>query len=474
MTRWDTAIVWFRRDLRLHDHPALAAAVAGARSVLPLFVLDSRLLGEAAAPARRWFLARSLVELDRSLRERGSGLLIRTGDPDTVVPQVARDLRAEVVLASRDVTPFSHRRDTHVAEALERDGRRLLLQPGLLLAEPETMLTAAGSPYTVFTPFWRSLGKAPRRTPLPAPTSVDTPSSVMDSAPDVLDRLSQEEGSVTAQLAASLPEPGERAAQRRLRECVAGGLRHYGERREWLSGEGTSHLSPDLHVGTLSPLQVETAALELGEPAVPFVRQVAWRELYHHQLFHRRAVTARSEDALMAAFREERDDREAVAAWRAGRTGIPVVDAAMRQLTATAWMSNRARLIVASFLTRHLLMDYRIGERHFLRHLIDGDVANNGGGWRWSAGVGSDAQPWFRVFNPVLQGRRFDPDGTWVRRWVPELARVPVEHVHDPWELADGDLQTAGVLLGETYPHPIVDLLAARGRALDALSAIRR
>ncbi len=270
-----------------------------------------------------------------------------------------------------------------------------------------------------------------------------------------------------------LPQPGESAAQERLRAWVEGGLVGYGEGRNELDGEATSHLGAALHLGTLSPLQVENAALELGDAALPFVRQVAWREFYHHLLFHRRADPHHGPDSpFMAAFRRQADDPVAVAAWQEGRTGVPVVDASMRQLAASSWLSNRARLVAASFLTRHLLMDYRIGERHFMRHLVDGDLANNLGGWQWTAGVGADPQPWFRIFNPVLQGRRFDPRGDWVRRWVPELAGVPEQHIHAPWEMPAAVAAAAGVRLGETYPRPVVDLRQGRERALAAFRSI--
>jgi deoxyribodipyrimidine photo-lyase len=218
---------------------------------------------------------------------------------------------------------------------------------------------------------------------------------------------------------------------------------------------------------------VESSALEVGRDAMPFLRQIAWREFYHHLLVHRRTTRDRvSDSAFMAIFRSEADDPESVAAWREGRTGVPVVDAGMRQLAASSWLSNRARLVVASFLTRHLLMDYRIGQRHFMRHLIDGDVANNLGGWQWTAGVGSDPQPWFRIFNPVLQGQRFDPEGTWVRRWVPELADVPAPYIHAPWEMSDAVAAAAGVRLGQTYPRPIIDLQVGRERALAAFRSV--
>ncbi len=449
---WTTAVVWFRRDLRLADHPALAEAVTHALRVVPLFILDDRLLG-GAAPSRSWFLRRSLTVLDAELRARGSALLVRHGRPEDLVPQVAAEVGAQVVLASRDVTPLSHRRDAAVASALERDGRRLGLRPGLLLTDPETMLTAAGSPYSVFTPFWRALQAAPRRGLLAAPDRVPKPldfvgdRSLIDKMADVAPPFSD------------LPDPGERAAHARLSAWVGGGLADYGAGRDVLSGEGASRLSADLHFGTLSPLQVESAALDAGVDATPFVRQLVWREFYHHRLFHRRTGDGSPDGSLLSAFRSEDADPRAVEAWREGRTGIPVVDAGMRQLAATGWLSNRARLVVASFLTRHLLMDYRIGEQHFMRHLIDGDVANNRGGWQWTAGVGADPQPWFRIFNPVRQGLRFDPDGAWVRRWVPELIGIADRHVHAPWEAP---------VAPDGYPWPVVELAAARERALAA------
>jgi deoxyribodipyrimidine photo-lyase len=461
----DTAIVWFRRDLRLEDHPALLEAVSGSSQVLPLFVLDDRLLDQAA-PARAWLLQQSLRALDRSLRARGSGLLVRRGRPEVIVPEVATEFDASVVLATRDVTPLSYRRDRAVATALERAGSRLALRPGLLLVEPERLLTAGGTPYGVFTPFWRALQTAPRRELLPAPEQIPTPPAALpeqswaDARPADVDPPLPD-----------LPEPGEAAASARLTAWVAGGLADYAGDRDALSGSGTSRLGADLHLGTLSPLQVESAALEAGVDSTPFVRQLAWREFYHHLLFHRRSGGDAVESPLLAAFRSEEDDPEAVSAWRAGRTGIPVVDAAMRQLLATGWLSNRARLVVASFLTRHLLMDYRIGERHFMRHLVDGDVANNRGGWQWTAGVGADPQPWFRIFNPVRQGSRFDPDGSWVRRWVPELANVPDRYIHAPWEMPPDVAASAGVRLGTAYPRPIVDLAAGRERALAAFKA---
>lgn len=459
-----TMVVWFRRDLRLSDHPALASAVAEASMIVPLFVLDERLLeGPTASTSRTWYLKRSLAELDLALRARGSGLLVVAGRPEVVVPAVARQHDAVLVVASRDVTPYSHRRDSAVSRALEADGRRLALREGLLLVEPERIHTTSGTPFGVFTPFWRALQKAGRRDTQPAPDVIHSPRS-MASPSEALSDASAVEPPIDG-----LPDPGESAAQSRLRRWVQDGLGQYGTARDGLDGAATSHLGPDLHLGSLSPLQVERAVLAGDGDPTPFVRQLAWREFYHHLLFHRRdgsdpALT----EAIARMARPEEADPAAVAAWRDGRTGIPTVDAGMRQLLTTGWLSNRARLVAASFLTRHLLIDHRIGERHFMRHLIDGDVANNRGGWQWCAGVGADPQPWFRIFNPVLQGRRFDPEGAWLKRWLPELERVPTRYVHEPWEMPDEIADVAGVRLGRDYPAPIIGLREGRARALAA------
>jgi deoxyribodipyrimidine photo-lyase len=255
----------------------------------------------------------------------------------------------------------------------------------------------------------------------------------------------------------------------RLATWVESGLDRYGADRDHLSGNGTSRLGADLHFGLLSPRQVEEAAARRGEVAEPFLRQLAWREFYHHVLFDRVRVRHGGAEAEgNAAVRPERSapsDPDAIAAWKAGRTGVPAVDAGMRQLAATAWMSNRARLVAATFLTRHLGVDHRVGEAHFMAHLVDGDVADNRGGWEWVAGVSPDAPPAFRIIDPVRHGQRFDPDGAWVRRWVPELARVPMEHVHAPWRMNPVEAAAIGFVLGVTYPAPIVDPVVARRRA---------
>ena len=464
---WDTVIVWFRRDLRVHDHPALSDAVARARRVVPVFVLDERLLhGRWPSDNRAWFLEGSLRALDAQLRERGGRLLLRSGPPELVIPQLAAEVGAEAVLVTRDVGPYARARDRAVAAALVADGRKLLARRGLLLSEPGELATATGASYTVFTPFWRALQRTERRTVLPAPRHIPVPS---EPDGDLLP--------APRPAPAALPQPGEVAARQRLRAWADSGLERYHERRNDLASDlmdsGTSRLSQDLHLGLLSVTEVEAVCGGPGAGPEAYRRQLAWREFYHHLLWHRpELASAPFQSRFGSLFRSESEDPEAVLAWREGRTGIPVVDAGMRQLAATGWLSNRARLIVASFLTRHLLVDYRVGEDHFMRHLVDGDLANDNGGWQWTAGVGTDAQPWFRIFNPVLQGQRFDPDGSYVRRWVPELATVADARIQDPWTMSADEIRAAGVVVGVDYPAPIVDLAEGRARALAAFRAI--
>lgn len=418
-------LVWFRRDLRLGDHPALTAAVASGRPVVPMFVWDPVLLDpRRTGPRRRRRLEAAIAALDRDLRARGGRLIVRTGRPEGEVVRVAREVGADAVYASRDFTPFAVARDRRIGSALD-----LRLFGGTLAVEPE-----ATGEVRVFTPFYRRWLAHVTEHPAPAPRRVDVP----DAVP-------------TASVPEAAPD-GEPEALARLARFAGIGAPTYALDRDRLDLDGTSRLGADLHLGTLSPRQVMATI-----PDASFRRQLAWRDWASHVLWFR--PTARR-----SAWREDlrdlawADDPDSLEAWIDGRTGYPVVDAAMRQLTTEGWIHNRARMIVASFLTKDLLIDWRLGEAHFQRELVDADVANNALGWQWTAGVGTDAAPFFRVFNPVRQGERFDPSGTWVRRWVPEIAAVPGRFIHRPWETPDGP--PAG------YPLPIVDHAEARTRAL--------
>ena len=459
MTKLDRAVLWFRRDLRLHDLPALADVLAAADEVVPLFVLDEALLrGRWPAPNRVAFLLGSLRALDEGLRARGSRLHLRRGRPAQVVPAFVAECGAEAVFVSRDYSPYGRWRDEAVARALGRVPFREC--PGVLIHEPEDVLKPDGTPYTVYTPFRKRWEALPRRRLLGVPQRIPTPDGLEAGAIPTNADLGLPAASAT------LLEAGEPAARQRLARFLATGLAHYAARRNDLGTPATSRLSQDLRWGLLSPLEVAAR----GEASAVFVSELVWREFFAHVLFH---VPSVRREAFQERFRSIawRNDPADIAAWQEGRTGVPIVDAALHELRATGFMHNRTRMIVASFLSKQLLVDWRIGEAHFMAHLVDGDVASNNGGWQWSAGVGTDAAPYFRVFNPVLQGERFDPDGAYVRRWLPALRRVPPPYIHQPWRMPPALQAESGCRLGIDYPLPLVDFEAARARALAAYRA---
>ncbi len=466
------AIVWFRRDLRLHDHPALAAALAAHEVVVPLFVLDPRLIGGRFSSANRtWFLLESVRALGDGLHRLGTELVVRVGDPRVVVPELAASIGSQDVFISRDHAPYGRARDVGVAERLAAGGARFHPLRGVLVHEPEDVATGEGRPYSVYAPFRRAWETRPRRTVLPPPTRL-VPHAVPAGSIPTLASLGLGDGPTAGP--GLLPTPGEPAARARLARWLDDGIAGYAANRDRPDlGAGTSRLSADLHLGLLSPLEVVERSVGPGEGRRVFVNELVWREFYAHVLFHRPDVRRR---AFQPAFQAIAWSTDPVAfdAWRDGRTGYPIVDAAMRQLAGSGWMHNRARMIVASFLTKDLLQDWRAGEAHFMCHLVDGDVASNNGGWQWAASTGTDPQPYFRIFNPVTQGRRFDPDGTYVRRWLPELARVPVKRIHAPWEMAADEQTASGCVIGRDYPGPIVDHATARLRALAAYETARR
>jgi len=458
-------IWWVRRDLRLADNPALAAALARADAVLPCFVVDPRLTRSPLVGAQRLgFLWGGLRALDAALRARGGRLIVRTGEPLAVLTRLRAETGAAAIVAEPDFSPYARARDRRVAAALP-----LELVGAPVVHHPAAVRTAAGAPFTVFTPFYRAwrARPAPSPTALPAaPRRVPVPATVASEP-------------LPEPPAASLPlVPGEEAAQRQLAAFVRDGLARYAEARDRLDGGGSARVSPYLRFGMLSARQAVTAALAASEEpayrrgAEAWVRELAWREFYVGVLYHFPHLPTAPFHPEYAAVRW-RDAPDELAAWQEGRTGYPAVDAAMRQLRAEGWLANRARLVAASFLVKDLLLDWRQGERWFRHHLLDGDPAANVGNWQWVAGVGTDAAPYFRVFNPVLQGRKFDPDGTYVRRWVPELARVPPAYLHAPWEMPRELQAQVGCRIGRDYPAPLVDHEVARRRALAAFERAR-
>ncbi len=450
-----TAVVWFRRDLRIHDHPALQHALERYERVVPLFVIDERILGGRWPSAnRRWFLAGALASLRAEIECRGGRLAIVGGDPAEVVPRFAAALGATAIVASRDYTPYGRARDEAVAGAAPAAGLKWRAGRGLLVHEPEDVRTADGGPFRAFAPFHRRWLSRPVRSVLPAPDVIPSGTHVPggDAAADVL--LGHPEPTANRPL---LLEPTETAARTRLDAWSRSpALAEYDTGRDRLDRDGTSRLSQDLRWGLLSAAAVVERCAGPGAGPARFRSEVAWRDFYAHLLWNEPRVARESfRRAFDGVWWES--DPVVIDAWRDGRTGYPMVDAAMRQLLATGWMHNRARMIVASFLTKHLGVDWRVGEAHFMAHLVDGDPASNNGGWQWAASTGTDPQPYFRIFNPTLQGRRHDPDGEYVRRWVPELGGIAGAAVHEP---------PAGA-----YLRPIVDHAAARGRALAAYSA---
>jgi deoxyribodipyrimidine photo-lyase len=467
------ALHWFRRDLRLADNPALLAAAAAAQQCIPLFVLDDALLGAAGrAPTRIAFLLDSLVALDRELAARGSRLLVLRGDPRQVLPEVCR--RHGVALASwnRDVSPYAHRRDAAVAAQLRDAGIATHTGHEVTIVPPEALRTASGGPYTVFTPYlraWQAWLVHHATAAMPAPAIPPLPPGLTADGPPHLADLR------IPAAAAPIPPGGAAAALQRLAAFVApgGALERYHERRDIPAESATSQLSPYLRFGCLAPAAAWRAAQAAGGAgAARWIAELAWRDFYAQILFCFPHVLRGAFRPIYDHIRWDDDDAR-FAAWCDGRTGFPIVDAAMRQLRAEAWMHNRCRMIVASFLTKDLLIDWRRGERWFMQHLLDGDPASNNGGWQWAAGTGTDAQPYFRIFNPTSQGQKFDPDGTYVRRYVPELRRVPARVIHEPWRLSPAEQQVVGCVIGRDYPAPVVDHARQRLVALERYRAVR-
>ena len=467
-------LVWFRgKDLRLADHAPLLVAIRDGE-VVPIFVVDPFFFAPERArelPNRMQFLVDSLAELAVSIEARGSQLLFAAGKSVDVVPRLAALFAAERVVAHRWSEPFGIERDRRVAAALALGGSRLELFEGETMAAPGQVLTGSGKPFSVFTPFARAFAKtvtidAPRPTPRTLPPLPPIPRAakkLLTSTPTL--------ASVGITRNERVVAGGERASRARLALFVKGPAARYEDGRNAMGVAGTSRLSQDLKFGTLSARAV-WHAVEDGLRDHPrawraFANELVWRELAYDVLRSRPEVLAHPFRPAWEGFPWRNDDK-AWRAWTSGTTGYPVVDAAARQLLAEGFVHNRARMIAASFLCKHLLLDFRLGEAHYMKHLTDGDWASNDLGWQWSAGCGVDAQPWFRVFNPVTQGERFDADGSYVRRWVPELATVPSRWVHCPWQAPPLELRAAGVNLGRTYPTPIVDHALARGRFLAA------
>ncbi len=464
-------IVWFRNDLRLTDNPALAAACDTGRPVIPLYILIEGGAGRPLGAASRWWLDKSLRSLAKDIVEMGGRLILRRGHAQTTLLDVVKAGGASAVYWNRRYEPGAQDEDRAIKEALGASGVEVREFNAALLSEPWDISTGSGGPYKVFSAYWRSAAPIAGRTgPLLRPRAIRVPAGCVTSEDLDAWRLHPRHPDWSGGLGAW--SPGEAGAHDRLDRFLDGPVNTYAADRDRPDLEGTSRLSPHLRFGEIGPRQVWRAAqARLHERHATrrgvetFLKELGWRE-FNHQLLHNFPNTVcENLDPKFDAF-PWRDSEADLEAWRRGRTGYPLVDAGMRQLWATGWMHNRVRMVVASFLVKDLLIDWRAGEAWFWDTLVDADLANNVGGWQWVAGSGADAAPYFRVFNPVLQAERFDPSGAYVRRWVTELARLSQPCIHRPWTADEFVLSEAGVRLGETYPTPIVDHAQARDRAL--------
>jgi len=468
------AIVWFRRDLRLQDNPALAHALANHQQVLALYVHAPREDEPwAAGGASQWWLHHALADLDAQLLGR---LVLQQGRSVDVLNRLVDATAAASVYWNRVYEPAAIARDTAIKRDLRARGVDVQSFGASLLFEPWQVMNRQGRPFRVFTPYWKHLVSQglPNRT-----CSVDD----ADIAAKVIDRVTGQRSLPLAELQLLPGIPWDQgmtaawrvsrdAAEARLDEFVATELERYETGRDLPAADQVSRLSPYLHFGQIGPREIVAACGDVGGVATPFLRELGWREFAAYQLYHFPQTSDQPLDQRFADF-PWRDDPAQLQAWQRGLTGIPLVDAGMRQLWQTGWMHNRVRMIVASFLTKNLLLPWQHGARWFWDTLVDADLASNTMGWQWTAGSGADAAPYFRVFNPVLQGTRFDPKGDYVRQWVPELGGMPVRWVHQPWAAPADVRRSANVELDADYPAPLVDLKASRERALSAWSAIK-
>ncbi|HUR57212.1 MAG TPA: deoxyribodipyrimidine photo-lyase, partial [Opitutaceae bacterium] len=457
-----STLLWFRQDLRLEDNPALQAAVARGGEIVPVFIFDEAgEWGRAPGAASRWWQHHSLSALDAALRSRGSRLVIARGDSEKILRDLLRETGASALHWNRRYEVSAIARDGWLETELRAAGVEVRTFNSALLHEPHAIANRQGRPFQVFSPYWRHCLAQNVAAPVKLGTQMLVapatwpPSLAVDDL-GLLPRIRWDADFYSAW------QPGEAGAAKRLRRFVAHALERYAEERDFPGLDGTSQLSPHLHFGEIGPRQIWAAIRTLarstgvfppGQGAATFLNELGWREFAHHLLFHFHRTIAHPLREEFERFPWAEDPGGArLVAWQQGRTGYPIVDAGMRQLWHMGWMHNRVRMIAASFLVKHLRLPWTQGAAWFWDTLVDANLANNTLGWQWSAGCGADASPYFRIFAPVLQGRKFDPEGDYVRRWVPELARVPAAHVHAPWEAPADVLRQAGVTLGENYP----------------------
>lgn len=471
----NVTILWFRRDLRLEDNPALAAAM-GRGTVLPIYINDAtEEYPWSAGGASRWWLHHALKDLDASLQPFGGRLQFYRGNPLEVLRQLIRVHSAKAVYWNRQYEPYRIEQDSAIKASLREDGVEVKSFNAGLLFEPWEIASLSGDPYKVFTPF----SKAVLKQGLPSPVAVpleqaewapgeETPQAATLEDLKLLPRISWDSGFYEKW------EPTRAGALKNLKRFLTEAITGYADGRNFPDEQGTSELSPYLAFGQIGPREiaarVETERDKKGGQV--YFSEILWREFAYHVLFHFPHTTDQPLQAKYADFpwEESPDDLKK---WQQGQTGYPIVDAGMRQLWATGWMHNRVRMIVASLLVKHLLLPWQEGARWFWDTLVDADLASNSLGWQWAGGCGADAAPYFRIFNPIIQGKKFDTEGHYVRRWVPELGKVPAQCIHSPWEASEIQLKAWGVTLGETYPRPIIEHREGRDRALKALESLK-
>jgi deoxyribodipyrimidine photo-lyase len=471
------SIYWFRRDLRLSDNKTLIQALTQSECVIPVYIHCDESGMEQTASASDWWLHHSLTSLNEALVSIGSRLIVRMGNPEDVLSHLCRETGASRVFCASRVESTARNIEESVNRRLAAEGNKFCSEFNSLLWSPAVSRNAAGKPFQVFTPFWKSLqaSQLPPPAPLSAPSSLGIPAAFPQSLSiedlNLLPGVSWDSGFYACW------KPGEEGAHAAADAFIQNSILEYKERRDFPSETSVSRLSPHLAFGEISPAQIVWKVIcrspehTCTEQELAYIRQLAWRDFAAHLLYH-------FPHTLSAPLRPEysrfpwKPDAEALLRWQRGETGYPMVDAGMRELWSTGWMHNRVRMIVASFLVKDLLISWQEGAAWFWDTLVDADAANNTLGWQWTAGCGADAAPYFRIFNPISQGQKFDPQGDYIRKWVPELANLPTVYIHQPWMAPTEVLHQSGVSLGVSYPYPMIDHHFARQRALEALSHV--
>lgn len=480
-------LIWFRNDLRLSDNPALSHALSKNAFIIPVFIYTSEEQGNwSDGAASRWWLHHSLSSLSESLEKLGLQLIIEKGKAAKILTSLAITFKAENVFFNKQYEPWAIHQENNVISELLKHNIKAQSFPGNLLIDPENLLTKNRTPFKVFTPFWNELNSKPDFThPLPAPTKKqisaikaqkvykNTSQNLSIADLDLLPKIKWDEGIKKSWT------PGEHGAEITLKTFIDKGLHNYEKERDKPYLKGVSRLSPHLHFGEISPRVIWHIIKDYASANRPvlssancYLRELGWREFSHYLLYHFPNTT---ENPLRPEFKKFpwKQSKKFLQAWQQGKTGYPIVDAGMKELWHTGWMHNRVRMVAASFLVKDLLIDWQDGARWFWETLVDADLANNTLGWQWVAGCGADAAPYFRIFNPILQGEKFDPGGVYVKEWLPELKDLPPKWIHKPWLAPAKILTEAGIKIGDQYPKPIVNHNSARLEALDAFTSIK-